>query len=216
MKKIVICGSKGKCGKEVYRLLKQEGYQILDCVNEHEQSLQEVIAKHQSIDWVIDFTNKEVAYKHLLLCIQYHLPFICGTTGFSNQELKYIQMACQKINLKGIICSNFSLPMNILIKNFSSLSQNFDHIKIIEQHHYSKKDKPSGTGKLLKSLARCECEIVSEDRMDEIIEYDIQFESKYDKMKIVYEVDHKQVYAKGVLHYLQHDDESVFINLIQK
>lgn len=80
MKKIVICGSKGKCGKEVYRLLKQEGYQILDCVNEHEQSLQEVIAKHQSIDWVIDFTNKEVAYKHLLLCIQYHLPFICGTT----------------------------------------------------------------------------------------------------------------------------------------
>lgn len=35
MKKIVICGSKGKCGKEVYRLLKQEGYQILDCVNEH-------------------------------------------------------------------------------------------------------------------------------------------------------------------------------------
>ena len=103
MKKIVICGSKGKCGKEVYRLLKQEGYQILDCVNEHEQSLQEVIAKHQSIDWVIDFTNKEVAYKHLLLCIQYHLPFICGTTGFSNQELKYIQEACQKINLKGII-----------------------------------------------------------------------------------------------------------------
>lgn len=52
--------------------------------------------------------------------------------------------------------------------------------------------------------------------MDEIIEYDIQFESKYDKMKIVYEVDHKQVYAKGVLHYLQHEDESVFINLIQK
>ena len=41
-------------------------------------------------------------------------------------------------------------------------------------------------------------------------------QGKYDKMKIVYEVDHKQVYAKGVLHYLQHEDESVFINLIQK
>ncbi len=214
MKKIVICGSKGKCGSEVYRLLKQEGYEIVDCVNENEKTLKEVLANHPVIDWVIDFTNKEVAYQHLLLCIQHHLPFICGTTGFSQDELKYLHDECQKKHIKGLICSNFSLPMNVLIRNFSLLSQSFESVKIVEQHHYSKKDKPSGTGKLLQSLANCDCKIVSQDRTDTIIHYDILFESKCDKMEIVYEVDKKEVYAKGVLYYLQHEDDNFFINLI--
>jgi len=38
---------------------------------------------------------------------------------------------------------------------------------------------------------------------------------KYDKMEIAYEVDSKQVYAKGVLYYLLNEENHFFINLIE-
>ena len=215
MKKIIMCGSKGKTGSVVYELLQKEGYEILDCVNENEMTLYEAIKKHQQIDYVIDFTIKKVAYLHILLCLEYHIPFICGTTGFNSQELNAIKEKCKEQKLKGIICSNFSLPLNCIIKEINQLSRYFEQVKIIEQHHLSKKDKPSGTGKLLLSLIDCKKEIQSLEREDFVIQYDIQFLSKCDKMNITYVVDSKEVYAKGVLDYLQHEQETHFKNLIQ-
>ena len=78
----------------------------------------------------------------------------------------------------------------------------------------SKKDKPSGTGKLLNSLSCCKSNIISLDSEDYIIYYRIQFESKCDKMIITYQVDDKTAYAKGVLYYLQSNKKDLFVNLI--
>ncbi len=215
MQKIILCGSKGKCGSAVYELLKQENFEILACVNENEMTLHEAIKKYSHIDYVIDFTKKDVAYMHIQLCIQYHIPFICGTTGFSQNELEAIKLACKESQLKGIICSNFSLPLNCIIKEFPTLCQSFDEVNIIEEHHKSKLDRPSGTGKMLLKMATCKSQITSLDREDFVIYYRLQFESKYDKMEIAYEVDSKQVYAKGVLYYLLNEENHFFINLIE-
>ncbi len=214
MEKIVICGSKGKCGSSVYQLLKDKGYDIIGNVNENETSLEEIIQTKPHIDYVIDFTNKNAALYHIELCLQHHIPFICGTTGFSQFELENIKIKCQEAKVKGIICSNFSLPMNWLIQNFNSLSSFFDHCYIEEGHHFSKLDKPSGTAKILKAHTKCPVTLKSLDRLDDIIQYRIHFESKYDKMEMVYEVYQKTVYAYGVYYYLTHPNEKVFKNLI--
>lgn len=210
-----MCGSKGKCGSEVFKLLKKKKYKVVAEVNKGETTLEEALIQYNQVDYIIDFTNKETALKHIQLCLNKRIPFISGTTGFTKEELEYIRYMCHKNKVKGIICSNFSLPMSCLIKNFDLLSSSFEKVTIKEGHHYTKKDKPSGTGKILVEKAKCKCEIESVDRTDYIIQYVIQFESKYDKMEITYEVYNKTVYAMGVLHYLEHPDDQVFVNLIQ-
>lgn len=211
---VIICGSEGKTGSKVYQLLKENSINIVGCVNEHKTSLKELLKLDIPIDYVIDFTIKDVAYNHILQCIESNISFICGTTGFNKEELNNIKQLLKDKPISGIICPNFSIPLNCLIKEFNTISQNFDKLTILEQHHKSKKDKPSGTGKLLNSLSYCKSNIISLDSEDYIIYYRIQFESKCDKMIITYQVDDKTAYAKGVLYYLQSNKKDLFVNLI--
>ena len=63
--KIALCGYKGKVGKEVYSLLKENKYKVIG-VDIDSKPLHEII---EHVDLVIDFTNKNQALKHDLSLI---------------------------------------------------------------------------------------------------------------------------------------------------
>ena len=139
--KIALCGYKGKVGKEVYSLLKENKYKVIG-VDIDSKPLHEII---EHVDLVIDFTNKNQALKHIYTCIDYHKPFICGTTSFTSLELALIKKLCNKENVKGIICYNFAIPINIILKQIDYLKKYFTEMEYIDIHHVSKIDKVSGT-----------------------------------------------------------------------
>ena len=80
--KIAICGYKGKTGSKVYELLKEKRYDVIGI--EKKDKLLDFI---NSIDLLIDFTNKTEALKHIFMCLDFKKPFIVGTTGFTYDEL---------------------------------------------------------------------------------------------------------------------------------
>ncbi len=207
--KIALCGYTGKTGKEVYQVLKENQYDVIG-IDEKSAPLYEQIEK---VDLVIDFTNKTQALKHIYICLDFHKPFIVGTTGFTYDELATIKSLCQLEKVKGVICYNFSLPLNEILKQFSFFNSYFTDMTYLDIHHVSKLDKTSGTTYLFM-LKNDKFKIKSYRTKQNIITYVIQMCSKYDKMIISYQVYDKKVFALGLLNYLKNKEETEIINLI--
>lgn len=208
--KIALCGYTGKTGSAVYKLLMDNGYDVIG-IDLNSISLNKVIDK---VDLVIDFTNKETALKHIFICLDNLKPFIVGTTGFTYDELAVIKSKCNLLKVKGVISYNFSMPLNQIIKMIKPLSNYFENIDYLDIHHISKIDKKSGTTYLFL-LQNSKIHIKSYKTYKNTITYVVKMTSKYDKLILSYQVDDKIVFAKGLLSYLQSKDDSIIINLLR-
>lgn len=99
-------------------------------------------------DVIIDFSTKEMAMEVLELAITHKKALVCGTTGFSPEEMLKFQNAAKEIPM--LYAANTSKLVNIMNKLLevvtSTLKDEID-IEILEMHDQWKKDAPSGTSK---------------------------------------------------------------------
>ena len=201
MKNIIFCGSKGKTGSIICNYLKEQGYEISKEINLNELNLQDSIQEHSI---VIDFTNNETALKHAYICLENNSHFICGTTGITEDKIQEILTLAKQKNLHFTFNPNFSLGISTLTPLLLSLSFYFDDIKIIESHHISKLDLPSGTALLLKKVINKDIPIESIRTTYKTLDHAIMFNNPYEEITITHKVKDKLAYAKGVQEHLDH------------
>ena len=101
-----------------------------------------------SCDVIIDFSTKEMAMEVLDLAIAHKKALVCGSTGFSTEEMKRFEEAGKQIPM--LYAANTSKLVNIMNKLLelvtATLKDEID-IEILEMHDQWKKDAPSGTSK---------------------------------------------------------------------
>ena len=91
-----------------------------------------------SCDVIIDFSTKEMAMEVLDLAIAHKKALVCGSTGFSAEEMKRFEEAGKQIPML--------YAANTLELVTATLKDEID-IEILEMHDQWKKDAPSGTSK---------------------------------------------------------------------
>jgi 4-hydroxy-tetrahydrodipicolinate reductase len=106
-------------------------------------SIAEIIDR---VDLIIDFTSIESTKENLKTASAKGKAMVIGTTGFSKEDLKEIELLTK--NIPCVLASNMSLGVNLLLKVLRDiagvLGDDYD-IEIVEAHHRLKKDAPSGT-----------------------------------------------------------------------
>ena len=141
--KIALVGY-GKMGHIIDELATKKGHKIVSRLNETPTA-----ENLNNPDVVIEFSNPEVAFNNIKICLEHKIPVICGTTGWLDQKPEIEKIALQN-NTAFLYGSNFSLGVNLffalnekladLMKDFSEYS-----VQLEEIHHTQKKDAPSGT-----------------------------------------------------------------------
>jgi 4-hydroxy-tetrahydrodipicolinate reductase len=95
---------------------------------------------------LIDFTRPEGTMAHVKACREKGVKMVIGTTGFSEEQKREIQVASQDIAI--VMAPNMSVGVNVTLKLLemaaAALANDYD-IEIIEAHHRHKVDAPSGT-----------------------------------------------------------------------
>lgn len=145
--KIALIGY-GKMGKQIEEIAKTLGHEIVLRITSSNKSdfIPEYLSK---ADVAIEFTRPEAAYENIIKCFDSNVPVVTGTTGWYNR-LNDIKKYCTMQNGSLLYASNFSIGVNIFFEINKRLSQlmsahNHYKIKITEEHHTQKLDKPSGT-----------------------------------------------------------------------
>ena len=156
--KVLICGSSGKMGKKLIRLIKQNKRFLIsglinkknydNFIKENIQINYEKIIK--KTDVILDFSHPALTLKILRIANKYKKKVIIGTTGFNSKQENFIKLCSKKIAI--LKSGNMSIGINILAHTLKILSKKIPKdykIGINDNHHKAKLDYPSGTALML-------------------------------------------------------------------
>lgn len=209
----------GKMGKAIEEAALQRGHQIvikIDQPNLHEFT-KENLAK---ADAAIEFTNPHSAFDNVKNCLDFGVPVVCGSTGWTEQ-LDEMKKICADKNGSFIYSSNYSVGVNIFFevnKKLAVLMAPHKEYEVIleETHHTQKKDAPSGTAitlaeQVLEHIKRKkqwvnelsdhpeDLEIISQ-RVDPAPgTHSIKYSSAIDTIEIIHTAHNRKGFATGTV-----------------
>jgi 4-hydroxy-tetrahydrodipicolinate reductase len=96
-----------------------------------------------NVDVVIDFTVLGAARENLAFCAANGIHAVVGTTGFTDADLAGLRSAFTRSNC--LIAPNFAIGAVLMMKFAEMAAPYFQTAEILEFHHNTKADAPSGT-----------------------------------------------------------------------
>jgi 4-hydroxy-tetrahydrodipicolinate reductase len=96
----------------------------------------------------VDFTVLDVARGTVRWCAEEGVHAVVGTTGFSDVEMQEFGELFAKARSNAVIAPNFAIGAVLMIRFAELAAPYFESAEIIELHHDSKADAPSGTAML--------------------------------------------------------------------
>ena len=108
-------------------------------------NIEEII---EECDLVVDFSTVELSMEMLDACLAHKKAFICGTTGFNEEQTEALLAAGDVIPM--MKAANTSYVVNVMRKLLGEAAAKLGSkckIEIIEMHSETKIDAPSGTAK---------------------------------------------------------------------
>jgi len=100
------------------------------------------------VDVLIDFTMPEASEGNLDYVAKYKKALVLGTTGMNEAQLKKVEEVSSVVPV--VFSPNMSVGVNTLFNILPELARRLGSdysIEIVEAHHKTKKDAPSGTAK---------------------------------------------------------------------
>lgn len=157
-------------------------------------------------DMVIDFSAADATEAVCRACADKQKPLVLGTTGHSTTQKESIAAAARKIPI--VFAANFSIGVNALFaltrRAAELLGGEFD-VEVIEMHHRTKKDAPSGTAKRLMeilSYARAHDQPVAAQSIragDIVGEHTVLFAGPGERLELTHRAASRETFAVGAL-----------------
>lgn len=97
-------------------------------------------------DVVVDFTHPDGVMDNIKWCIDNGIHVVVGTTGFDETRVNEVQQWLGDDPKVGVlIAANFSIGAVLMMHFAGVAARHYDSVEIIELHHPTKVDAPSGT-----------------------------------------------------------------------
>lgn len=187
-------GSNGRLGKEVVNLFSEKKHELVYAYN------LEGISEKTKPELLIDCSLPEVFDFSLQKAIADSLPFIIAVTGLSQVQLDKLKQASEKIPI--VQSFNFSIGIQVLLKLTSianGILSDWD-VEISETHHRFKKDKPSGTAKMIAEVLNEKNPNISSLRLGNIAgDHTVSFGGLGETLSITHSAISRRTFAEGIL-----------------
>lgn len=107
------------------------------------------------VDVFVDFTVAEAADNTLDYVARYKKALVLGTTGLSQEQVEKVKEVSKIVPI--VYSPNMSIGVNVLFEVLGELAKKLgpDYgIELVEAHHKTKKDAPSGTAKKMVQVIK--------------------------------------------------------------
>src|SRR5215472_8431998 len=137
-----VLGARGRMGSQVCATV--EGIPDAKLVAQVDQG--DSLDPLTSSDVVVDFTHPGVVMDNLRWCVEHGLNTVVGTSGFTEDRLAQVRSwLAQVAEVRVLIAPNFSVGAVLMMRFAAKAARFFESAEVIELHHATKVDAPSGT-----------------------------------------------------------------------
>ncbi len=103
-------------------------------------------------DAAIDFTRPEAAAGNARAALENGVPALVGTSGLGADDLAALDVAAKEQGLVCLVAPNFAVGAVLMMRFAAQAARYLPQAEIVELHHDSKLDAPSGTAKATAAL----------------------------------------------------------------
>jgi 4-hydroxy-tetrahydrodipicolinate reductase len=201
--RVLLAGANGRMGHAVAAAIGQDsGLTIAAGINRNG----EIAALIDQCDVVIDFSVADASAEIAQACAEHRKPLVIGTTGQSAAQKESLVTASRRVPV--VLAANFSAGVNVLFaltrRAAKWLGDGFD-VDVIEMHHRTKKDAPSGTAKRLLEILRearndgSDIAVQSIRAGDMVGEHTVIFSGSGERLELTHRAESRQTFAVGAV-----------------
>jgi len=139
-----VLGARGRMGTEVCRAVDAAADMELVAMVDQGDWLFNIADAGAEV--VVDFTTPETVMDHVHWCIDQGINAVIGTSGFTEARYERIRgWLAHRPDLGVIVAPNFAVGAVLMMEFAAKAARHFDSVEIVEMHHPTKVDAPSGT-----------------------------------------------------------------------
>lgn len=156
--RVGVLGARGKVGSEVVAAVEAADDLELGAQVDQGDDIASLVESGTQV--VVDFTHPDVVMDNLRFCIEHGIHAVVGTTGFDDARLETLRGWLADAPAVGVlIAPNFSIGALLMMRFSAIAAPFFESVEVVELHHPTKADAPSGT-------ARRTAELIASARRD--------------------------------------------------
>jgi 4-hydroxy-tetrahydrodipicolinate reductase len=196
-------------GKAVTTMATQRGHVIHAVVESAENTGGQALTRERlaGCDVALEFTRPDAVVDNLEKLIRLGIPTVCGTTGWYH-HLPRITMLVETARSSLLYAPNFSVGVHLFLRTARQLAEVMRERagfagSIIEEHHASKRDAPSGTALLLQQQSQfpgaAPPPITSLREGTGAGIHTLSYQSEHETITLTHAARDRQAFAAGVL-----------------
>jgi len=138
--KLALFGHRGKVGSVLAPALEAAGCEVRGIGRGEEADL-------AGLDAAVDFTHPAAAPGNVRAALEQGVPAVVGTSGVGGVELEELDALGLERSLQLLVVPNFAIGAVLMMRFAEAAAEYLPRAEIVELHHESKKDAPSGTAR---------------------------------------------------------------------
>jgi 4-hydroxy-tetrahydrodipicolinate reductase len=101
----------------------------------------------QRPDVLLDLTTQPASYEISLAALRHGIFTVVGSSGWSDVQRSALAQAAEEGGVGALLVPTFSIGATLMMRFAQEAARYFPEAEIVEMHHATKKDKPSGTAR---------------------------------------------------------------------
>ena len=180
--RILLNGSRGKVGSVLGPALEQAGHELVERLDDAET--------------IVDFTRPDAVVANVEGAIAAGVPSIVGTSG---ADLTGVGEQARAAGLAVFFAPNFALGAVLMMRFAAEAAGHFPRAEIVELHHETKVDAPSGTARATAAAMGGDPAIHSVRLPGLVAHQEVLFGGPGELLTIRHDTLSREAFAPGVL-----------------
>ncbi|HEY7538387.1 MAG TPA: dihydrodipicolinate reductase C-terminal domain-containing protein [Gaiellaceae bacterium] len=160
----------------------------------------ELVAREAEAEAMVDFTAPSVVVPNVMRALAAGLPCVVGTTGWDTAE---VDSAARAAGVPVFHAPNFAVGAVLMMRFAAEASRHLDAAEIVELHHETKVDAPSGTAKATAAAMRGEVPIHSVRLPGLVAHQEVILGARGQTLTIRHDTTSREAFVPGVLLALE-------------
>ena len=194
--RILLFGARGKVGSVLAPNLEAAGHEVTGVGREDE-------ADPAGYDAAIDFTRPDAVRANVERALAARVPAVVGTTGLAQADLDALDGRARDAGVPCFVAPNFALGAVLMMRFAAEAARFLPRAEIVELHHETKLDAPSGTAKATAALLPGDVAIHSVRLPGLVAHQEVLFGGEGQLLTIRHDTLSREAFVPGVLLALE-------------